>query len=153
MDYGQNIFTAMIDETGTIWEASTGRKRQSVGIDAQKEQEYIAQIAEMQERLDQYYAKLVDLGIISPPKSAEQIAQEQAAQQAEINAKLLEAIGNLQTELGELRKNGDAGNGAAIGRKSIGQDSESDWEKSAASKGSNKPRKKIDPGDSEQSDS
>lgn len=99
----QNIFTAMIDESGTIWEAGAGRKRQAVGIDAQKEQDYQAQIAEMQGVIDNYYNKLVELGAITPPKTPEQIAQEQAAQQSLINEKLLEAISGLQSELNSMK--------------------------------------------------
>lgn len=128
-----NIFTAMIDEQGVIWEAGTGRKRQAVGIDAQKEQDYQAQIAEMQERLDQYYNKLVEIGVITPPKSAEQIAQEQAAQQAKINEALLDAVQSLQSEIKELRNNGNAGNGAELGKPPIGENRTSAGEKSTRS--------------------
>jgi F0F1-type ATP synthase membrane subunit b/b' len=89
----------MIDENGTIWEAGVGRKRQAVGIDSQREQELTAQITEMQEVIDNYYNKLVELGAIEVPKTAEQIAREQAAQQAEINKQLLEAISSLKEEV------------------------------------------------------
>ena len=107
-----NIFTGMIDESGTIYEASTGRKRQPVGIDSQREQELLDQINQMQSVIDNYYEKLVSLGEIVPPKSAEEIAREQASQQAEINQRLLEAISGLQAELSEIKgvkANGNAG--------------------------------------------
>lgn len=113
MEYGTNVFTAVIDQDGIIYEAGTGRKRQVVGIDTQKEQEYIKTIAELRETLDNYYGKLVSLGVITPPKTPEEIAaeqlklaQEQAAQQAEINSKLLEAIGTLKAEIKEIKDHG-----------------------------------------------
>lgn len=113
MEYGSNVFTAVIDQDGIIYEAGTGRKRQVVGIDTQKEQEYIKTIAELRETLDNYYNKLVSLGVITPPKTPEEIAaeqlklaQEQAAQQAEINSKLLEAIGTLKAEIKEIKDHG-----------------------------------------------
>lgn len=131
--YMDNVFTAVIDEQGVIWEAGTGRKRQAVGVDAQREQEYQAQITEMQGVIENYYNKLVELGAIIPPKSAEQIAQEQAIQQSEINQKLLEAIRSLQSEIGELKNNGVIGNGNELGNGAIGQISESIGEKPTGS--------------------
>lgn len=125
MAYADNIFTAMIDEAGVIWEAGTGRKRQAVGIDAQKEQDYQSQISEMQGIIDNYYNKLVELGAIVPPKTPEQIAQDQAAQQSEINLKLLEAINSLQAELGELKNNGRIRHSNEPSDNTIGQVSES----------------------------
>lgn len=56
-------------------------------------------------KAEKYHARLVELGDIVPPKSPEELMQEQAAQQQEINAKLLEAIGNLQSELKGLKNN------------------------------------------------
>jgi len=108
----------MIGEDGTIYEAGSGRKRQVVGCDSQKEQDYIAQISEMQATIDNYYAKLVELGVIQPPKTAEEIArdaaaeqlkivQEQARQQSEINSNLLAAIASLKREIGGLRRGND----------------------------------------------
>ena len=101
-----NIFSGMIDEDGTIYEATSGRKRNIVGIDDQRHSELLKQISDMQGVIDNYYEKLVELGAITPPKTPEQIAQEQAAQQAEINMKLLEAINNLQIEIGTLKSGG-----------------------------------------------
>lgn len=144
-----NIFTAMIDEQGTIWEAGTGRKRQAVGIDAQKEQDYQTQIAEMQGVIENYYGKLVELGAITPPKSAEQIAQEQAAQQTEINRTLLEAIQGLQSEIRGLKANGDAGSSFKFSEQSIGQDSASAGKIAGASKKRNSTGDKNAPGDNE----
>lgn len=109
MAYGENIFTGMIDEQGNIYEASTGRKRQIVGVDSQREQELLNQINDMQVTIDNYYEKLVELGVITPPKTAEEIATEQAAQQSQINQSLLEAINSLKSEIKELRANGDVG--------------------------------------------
>ena len=100
-DYS-NIFTAMISEDGTIYQASTGRQRQAVGIDSQREQDYIKQIAEMQGVIDNYYTKLVELGAIIPQKTAEDIAREQAIEQAEINKGLMSAIQDLTAKVSEL---------------------------------------------------
>jgi len=142
MAYGDNIFTAIIDENGVIYEASTGRKRQAVGIDAQKEQEYQQTIAEMQERLDSYYAKLVELGVIQIPKTTEEIALEQAAQQAEINKQLLEAIGGLQFQIKEMQTNGFSRYGDESRNEQFGQDSSDAGEITSGSKRSNSTRKK-----------
>ncbi|KAK9679478.1 hypothetical protein QE152_g39977 [Popillia japonica] len=121
MEYGSNVFTAVIDQDGIIYEAGPGRKRQIVGIDTQKEQDYIKTIAELRETLGNYYNKLVSLGVITPPKTPEEIAaeqlklaQEQAAQQAEINNKLLEAIGALKAEIKEMKEHGYSDEGSEI---------------------------------------
>jgi hypothetical protein len=140
MSYEQNIFTAIIDQEGTIYAAGTGRQRQVVGIDTQKEQEYLNTISSMQETIDNYYNKLVELGVINPPKTPEQIALEQAAQQAEINAKLLDAINGLQMRMEELT-NGNDRNGFAGSGNTIGQNSESIGQKSAGSQKRNRERK------------
>ena len=100
MDYEQaRPFTAVINADGIIYEYGVGRQRTAVGIDLQKENEYVKQIAEMQEVIDNYYNKLIELGEIVPPKSVEQIALEQQAEQKEINLALLDAISNLQNEI------------------------------------------------------
>jgi hypothetical protein len=101
-------FTAMIDTSGVIYEAGIGRKRQAVGIDIQREQEYQKQIADMQKVIDNYYDKLVELGAIVPPKTPEQIAQEQAMEQAQINQGLMAAIKELTQKVSEL-SNGSTG--------------------------------------------
>ena len=120
-------FTAMIDTTGIIYEAGIGRKRQAVGIDIQREQEYQKQIADMQAVIDNYYAKLVELGAIVPPKTPEQIAQEQAAEQKVINQSLMAAIQELSQKVGEL-SNGPHGNSVETSAVSGGDDSPVDGE-------------------------
>lgn len=121
MSYGENIFTGMIDENGIIWDMATGRKRQAIGVDAQKEQEYIQTISEMQETLDNWREILLENKLLNIPKTPEEIAreaaeeqlrmvQEQAAEQAEINKSLLEAINNLNLEIKELKNNEYDGN-------------------------------------------
>ena len=103
MEYGQALpFTAVIDIDGTIYEIGMGRKRNAVGIDTQKEQEYITQISEMQSVIDNYFEKLVELGAIVPPKSAEEIAREAAAEQAEINRKMIGAITALTEKIEKM---------------------------------------------------
>jgi len=117
MDYGQaQPFVAVIDNTGTIYQTDSGRKRTAIGVDLQRENELLEQISDMQEVLDNYYQKLVELGAIVPEKSPEEIAREtadrqlelareQAEQQAEINSKLLNAIGALQSEIADMKQN------------------------------------------------
>lgn len=127
--YADNIFTAIIDENGTIYEASTGRKRQAVGIDSQKEQEYQQTISEMQERLDNYYAKLVEVGIIVPPKTPEEIAQEAALKQQETMSQMLTTMQAMQDEIRELKDNGSGGRSTKSGIDEDEQDSGSDRKK------------------------
>lgn len=140
MEYGQNIFTAMISEDGTIYETSTGRKRQPIGIDMQKEQEYQVQIAEMQGTIDNYFEKLVELGVIQIPKTPEEIAteqlriaQEQAEQQAQINQSLLEAINSLKTELKEMKADEHDRDSSEFGIKSNRQNSTNNRKKPTGS--------------------
>ena len=123
MAYGMsdNIFTAVIDENGDIYDASTGRKRQKVGIDAQREQELLQEMDEMKIVLDNYYEKLVELGEIKPPKTAEQIALEQAAAQSEINQMLLKTMQEMQLQIKGLSENGYVGNGNGAGGEPIGE--------------------------------
>jgi hypothetical protein len=99
----QNIFTGIIDLDGNIYEVNGYRKGNPIGVDLQKQREYEQTITEMQGRLDEYYSKLVELGVITPPKTAEQIAMEQAQEQQKINQGLLEAITDLKNEISELR--------------------------------------------------
>lgn len=113
----ENTFVALIDQNGLIRDMSAGRRGEIVGCDYQREEEYKQTIAEMQETLDNYFGKLVELGAIEIPKSPEAIAQEaaeeqlrmaqeQAKQQAEINQALLGAIEKLSNKVEELEANG-----------------------------------------------
>lgn len=133
MAYGDNIFTAVIDENGVIWEAGTGRKRQAVGIDSQREQDYQSQISEMQGTIENYYNKLVELGVIVPPKSPEQIAQEAVEQQTILLAQLTESVKSLLGEV-EVLKRGNSGYGNAIGNEPIRQNSAGTGKKPTGSK-------------------
>lgn len=143
-----NTFVALIDQNGFIRDMSTGRRGEIIGIDCQKEEEYKATIAEMQETLDNYYGKLVELGAITVPKTPEQIAQEaaaeqmrfvqeQAEQQATINQALLKAVEGLNAELKELKTNGNSGHCSGSCSKQNGDDSQSDRQTGKPSKGSN----------------
>lgn len=128
--YNNSIFTADLDKDGTIYSIGTGRERIKVGVDAEKEQEYLRTISDMQEPLDNYYQKLIEirqylidryddrdmvsqLAAFAPRKSPEEIAQEtaqeqmrlaqeQAAQQAKINQALLEAINHSNETITQL---------------------------------------------------
>lgn len=143
--YADNVFTGIIDQDGYIYKMNGYRKGPVIGVDTEKEQEYQKTIADMTETLDSYYAKLVQLGVIQLPKTPEDIAaeqlrlaQEQAAEQAQINQALLEAISSLKSEMGEL-KNGITRSCDESSVNSIGENSASDRKIPAGSKGSNKP--------------
>lgn len=155
-----NIFTGAIDRDGTIYQANM-RNKTKIGIDSEREQELLNQMSEMQATLDNYYGKLVELGEIKVPKSAEEIAaeqlrmaQEQAEQQAMINQQLLEAIGSLNAEVRELKgvtENGMDRQYTGTSGNAIGSDSEINRAKPAASKSRNTTRKKVDSANNEQS--
>jgi len=51
-----------------------------------------------------FYNRLVELGDIIPPKSAEELLKEQAAQQQEINATLLSTIQKLSDKIDRMEK-------------------------------------------------
>ena len=109
--YGQNVFTGVIDESGVIWDFIGGRKNKQVGIDSQKESELLAEIEELKEITDNYYNKLVELGVITPPKTAEEIAREQMetiekrlTEQTTINTTMLDALQKLTNEIGRLKE-------------------------------------------------
>ena len=106
-------YLVFISQDGKIYEVSSGRKGQYVGIDKQLEDELRTQISEMQEVLDSYYSKLVELGEIIPPKSPDEIAREaaeaqvqmmqtQLAEQSEINRALLDAVRGLTSKVEAL---------------------------------------------------
>lgn len=143
----ENTFVALIDQNGMIRDMSAGRRGEVIGVDYQKEDEYKRTIAEMQETLDNYYNKLVELGAIAVPKSPEQIAQEaaaeqlrlaqeQAAQQAEINQALLGAIESLNAEVKELKGNGACRCSAKSGTEQSGSNSKSNGPVGKSSTGS-----------------
>lgn len=115
--YGQNVFTGVIDDNGVIWDFVGGRKNVQVGIDAQKEKELLLEIDELKEITDNYYNKLVELGVITPPKTAEEIANEQINiiqtklnEQSEINSTLLDTLKKMNAEIASLKER-DVNNG------------------------------------------
>ena len=133
-------YIVAIDKDGRIFEVSSGRKGQLVGIDRQREEELLAQISDMQAVIDNYYAKLVDLGEIIPPKSPDEIAKEAAEaqlellkcqigeqnrlskaqqnEQSQINAALLDAVRGLTSKIESLEgKDAPSENKAANSRK------------------------------------
>jgi len=118
-NYDLSPFVAIITSDGTIFQYANGRKGQAVGIDNQKAQEmecdFAAQATDMQEVIDKLYQELVDAGLRTRPKTEIDIANEQleltrqqAQQQAEINASLLDAVKSLQNEIKGLRVAQDA---------------------------------------------
>lgn len=142
-----NIFTGMIDLDGNIYNASMRNNRVKIGVDAEREQELLNQIEEMQGVIDNYYQKLVDLGAIIPPKTPEQIAQEQAEQQSLINQQLLEAIGSLQAELKEMKSNGNDGSSITVGNEQQGENRKNSRTVTKAGRGSSDTSKKDSSGD------
>jgi len=105
-----NVFVGIIDNDGTIYQFANHRKGAVVGIDMHREKEMQGQIGEMQEIIENYYQKLIEVGVIVPEKTPAEIAQaaaeeqlEIARQQAEINTSLLDAVKTLQSEIQNLK--------------------------------------------------
>lgn len=118
MDYNYNVagsynfnkdtFLASIDREGNIiHEGANGRKK--IGVDVQTADE-------MQGVIDNYYNKLVELGVFVKEKTPEEIAQElareqleisqkRAEEQAEINQALLAEIRNLNKRVERMSEN------------------------------------------------
>jgi len=82
-----------------------------------------------------FYNRLVELGDIVPPKSAEELLQEQAIQQQEINATLLATIQKLSDKITKMEEKD--------GLKFVGEDSKQSEQK-RSSKDTVKPRKQTD---------
>jgi len=82
-----------------------------------------------------FYNRLVELGDIVPPKSAEELLQEQAIQQQEINATLLATIQKLSDKITKMEEKD--------GLKFIGENSEQ-GEQKRSSKDTVKSRKQTD---------
>lgn len=105
-----NYITVSVDNQGNIWDH---KSRQMVGISLEKESNYQQTIKDMQETLDNYYNKLVELGVITPELTPEQIiAQEMQEQKQAYQAllqsnlammktmeKITEKLGGMQCEL------------------------------------------------------
>ena len=114
MNY-QNTFVAEISKDGNIYNARSGAL---VGIDNEKAQEmesvFEKEKAEMLGLIENYYNKLVELGVIVPEKSPAEITQaameeqltlarQQAQRQAEINAEMLSMMKTMQEEMNTLK--------------------------------------------------
>ena len=83
-DPTNNTFMATIDKNGTIW-SITGRERGIVGIDTQRETELIKEKSDIEETLQQYYDRLVELKEIIPEKTPEELAREVAEEQLRLS--------------------------------------------------------------------
>lgn len=153
LSYNNSIFTGDIDKDGTIYSVGAGRERLKVGIDAQREQDLLQTITEMQETLENWKPKMIEHGYIKIQKSPEEIARdiadeqikiakEQAAQQAQINQALLQAITTLQNQIGEMKNNGRInGHSVEFSSEQIGENSGENRQKPTRSKASNRTRK------------
>jgi len=82
-----------------------------------------------------FYNRLVELGDIVPPKSAEELLQKQAIQQQEINATLLATIQKLSDKITKMEEKN--------GSKFIGENSEQ-GEQKRSGKDTVKSRKQTD---------
>jgi len=141
----ENVFTGLISENGDIYNANYRGARDKIGIDNERETELLKLIEDQEEIIKNYYDKLVELGVITPQKSAEEIAMEQAMEQARINQQLLEAIGALNAEIKELKgagSNVDDRYGAESRGKSDEQNSADNGQKPAAGKRGSGTREK-----------
>ena len=90
-----NYYTISIDEKGDIYQINGYQRGSKIGIDTRREQEILTEMSEMRDVLDNYYNKLVELGAITPPKTAEEIVQETAAQQTAVMSEILKALQDL----------------------------------------------------------
>lgn len=127
-NYNDNLITASIGSDGTIYQESMSAGRVKIGVDNQT-------VKEMQEAIDNYYNKLVELGVIVPEKTQEEIAQENAKQQKE----MLEMIKNLKDEIKELKSNGNVRYDNTEGSTNVEQES-------SRNKSSNKSSEKDNSG-------
>lgn len=151
MAYGETLYTVIIGDDGVIWDMSSGRKRQALGVDRQVEEEFKKALSEQQEVINEYCNKLIEirkylikmyndkdmvnqLSAFEIKKTPEEIAQETAneqlriikqqnEQQTKINEALLNAFTNLQIELKELKSNGDCRHGDKLSTEQIRNDS------------------------------
>lgn len=71
------MFPATIDTQGVIWYVEGNRKKYPIGIDNRLKEE-------QEEIIENYYNKLVEIGIIEIPKTPEEIAKEQADEELRI---------------------------------------------------------------------
>lgn len=156
MAIGEGFFTGAIESNGDIVVVSGARDSRKVGIDLRREEELIQDIKERDELLDNWRGILIENGLLKLPKTAEEIAQEaaaeqlqlmheQAEQQAEINQALMEsnkalmeAVKGLSNTVRELKTREHDGSGSQVvdrpsDRKS-GRNSKSNGKKPAANK-------------------
>lgn len=145
-----NVFVGIISEDGTIYNNSNNststKERKKIGIDNDKEQEYINQLAEQQELLDLYFNTF---GALPKPKTNEEIIAEQQAEQAQINKALLDAITSLKNEISEIKNNNGVNTDVMADKSNnefcegeIGDNSESDGKIATRDKSGNRSRKK-----------
>lgn len=91
-----NLLCAADASTGEIWQTDYfGNKQQVVG-------RTLAAYAELEATTQQYYDKLVELGVIVPPKSPEVLMGEMQAAMADMS----EIIKGLTAQVKELSSNG-----------------------------------------------
>lgn len=170
--YGDNIFTARLDDQGIIWTVSAGREPKPMGVDNQKYQELLKDNADMAEVLENYRGVLIENGLLQLPKTPEELAAEfaeeqrrlmheqlkiaqdqakaaeaQAKEQAAINLAMLEAIKGLSATVEGMKYNGFVnGNGGpvadSVGPIQCAETGKHNGEVPGTSKGGARPRVK-----------
>ena len=81
----QNVFMARLDKDGNIYQVDKVTNSDVVvGVDMQTVKEFEDTITSQQDVIDNYYNKLVELGVIEVAKTSEQIALESAEKQLKI---------------------------------------------------------------------
>jgi len=99
--YEGSSIVAILKSNGEIYEVKSTGEQTLRGYSVER-------VKELQERLDNYYSKLVELGVIKPELTPEQAMAKQlddnSKQQAEINKNMLEAIEGLTSQLKILKE-------------------------------------------------
>lgn len=92
---GSNCLMCIIDN-GDIYQADYfGNRQQLIG-------KTVAAYTELESTTQQYYDKLVELGVITPPKTQEQLMSEMQSAMSDMAA----VIKNLTDQVKELKENG-----------------------------------------------
>jgi len=106
--YGyQKQYPARVISGDRILELNGERQQTLIGHTLPYCNELESALNEAVSKAEKFYDRLVELGDIVPPKSAEELLQEQAAQQQEINATLLSTIQKLSDKIDRMEREDD----------------------------------------------
>lgn len=92
---GSNCLMCIIDNDDIYQADYFGNRQQLIG-------KTVAAYTEMESTTQQYYDKLVELGVITPPKTQEQLMSEMQSAMSDMAA----VIKNLTDQVKELKENG-----------------------------------------------